>query len=200
MKKILFLLAATTLLLFIGGSNLLFVLFTGNLLPDPRIDQLQAEMSLPIAIFINVLLLILFGLQHSIMARKGFKQRIQKWIPYGFERMFYNIASSIVLVIVIYFWQAIPIVIWNVQIEWIKIALYTLFFLGYFLSFGAAISTDGFRLAGLRQLAHYFFDSPKKSVSFKTPILYNLVRHPLYFGLIIAFWSAPLMTLFHLLF
>ena len=92
---------------------------------EPRVDQMEASLSWPIALLINLVLLVLFGLQHSIMARHSFKQWIIQWVPEKLERMVYGVVSSLVLIIVVLCWQAIPIVIWDVKVEWARIALYT---------------------------------------------------------------------------
>ena len=135
---------------------MLLVLFTGNLLMEPRVDQMEASLSWPIALLINLVLLVLFGLQHSIMARHSFKQWIIQWVPEKLERMVYGVVSSLVLIIVVLCWQAIPIVIWDVKVEWARIALYTLFFLGWLLNLAASNLIDGPQLLGLTQLKAYF--------------------------------------------
>ncbi|MEM8906550.1 MAG: isoprenylcysteine carboxylmethyltransferase family protein [Bacteroidota bacterium] len=188
------------MLFFVGISNLLFVAFVGNLWPTHQLDAMQSEQALPYALLINLVLLTLFGLQHSLMARSTFKQWLRQWLPQGLERMIYNLSSAIVLLLLIYYWQAMPLVIWQAKAEWLRIGIYTVFFLGWFLSFVASNLIDGFQLVGLRQLAIHFLERPEPSTTFRTPTLYKMVRHPLYLGLLIAFWATPIMTLSHLLF
>ncbi len=200
MKKFLFIVCTTILLGFSGFSALLLVLFTSNILRELSIDHLEAKNGLLLSWAINLLLLILFGLQHSIMARKGFKLLLQQWIPKELERMVFSVASSIVLILLVYLWQPIPIVLWDIQIEWIKICLYALFFLGWLLVIVAANLIDPFSFSGVRQLAVFFLGKKPQETQFSTPIVYKLIRHPLYLGLLIAFWATPLMTLSHFLF
>jgi len=199
-KHLLFLLCTIPLVLLAAGSTLLFVLFTGNLLTWPRLDAMQSLNSWPVALGINIILLLLFGLQHSIMARKPFKAMLLKWLPEGLERMFYGLASSLVLLLLIFFWQPIPIVLWDIKLEGLRIALYALFFLGWLLNLVASNSIDGAALLGVRQLKRHFYGGQTSNDPFTIPFLYKMVRHPLYLGLIIAFWSAPLMTLSHFVF
>lgn len=199
-KKILFILCSLLLLIAIASSSMLFVLFTSNILKDFRIDQLKATSSLPIAFLVNCTLLILFGLQHTLMARKSFKQIARKIIPLGLERMLYGLMSSVALAAIVFFWQPMPIILWDIKTEWIQIILFAIFFLAWFFVLIAATLIDAFELIGIRQLANYFLKWEKKLLQFKTPFLYKIVRHPIYTGLLVAFWVSPIMTLSHFLF
>lgn len=200
MKKLLFILCTLILLLTTAFSGLLLVLFLGNVLPDFRIDVIHADVPILRSVLINLGLLLIFGFQHSGMARKWFKQISRKWIPYGLERMVYSVISSMVLFLLIFFWQPIPILLWNIEVEWVQIVLYALFFLGWFLVLVSSALIDGLRFAGIRQLAAYFLGKKEKPSTFKTPILYKIIRHPIYLGFLLAIWASPVMTLSHFLF
>lgn len=200
MRKLLYILLCILLLVIVGAAGLLFVLFTGNLHPEFGIDRSVDEYSLPIAIGVNFGLIVLFGVQHSVMARESFKEHLKKWLAVDFQRIVYSLFSGLVMLMMVLFWQPIPILIWDIELEWLQTILYTLFFLGWFLVMASSFLTGAFDLIGLKQLIARLTDKNYKEIPFKTPLFYKLIRHPLYLGFLIAFWATPLMTLSHLVF
>jgi methanethiol S-methyltransferase len=173
--------------------------FVGNLVVPKSIDSGPAVPLLE-ALLINTLLLSLFAIQHSVMARQWFKRAWTRIIPPPIERSTYVLLASLVLLLLFWQWRPIPDVIWDVQNPTGRIVLLGLFWMGWG---GVLFSTyliDHFSLFGLRQVYLYLKSLPDEPTSFKTPALYKVVRHPLYLGFIVAFWSTPRMTLGHLFF
>jgi len=149
---------------------------------------------------INLILIALFGLQHSVMARAGFKKRWMRIVPQPAERSTYVLAASLVLILLMGLWQPMPQTIWSVEGDAGVYTLWVLFALGWGLLFLSTFLINHFDLFGLRQVWLHFRGRPAAPISFKTPGPYRLVRHPLYLGFVIAFWATPEMSLGHLLF
>ncbi len=152
------------------------------------------------ALLINAGLLGLFAVQHSVMARQWFKNAWTKIVPPPMERSTYVLFASLLLLALIRFWQPLPTVIWEVENTPGRFLLRALFVLGWLLVLVSTFLIDHFELFGLKQVWSYWRGRPFQPPAFKTPGLYRFVRHPLYLGWIIAFWSTPLMTLDHLFF
>ena len=180
--------------------NVWLILFLGNIYLSRTIDAEISSSSTTNFWLVNTGLLVLFGLQHSLMARHSFKDMINKVIPNGLERMTYLLVTVLTLAVVINFWQPMHILIWDLQIEWLRIVLYTIFFLGLFLTMTAQMQIDVNELMGIKQMKAALKIEKNVETDFKTPMLYQVVRHPLYLGLLILFWAAPTMTLSHLVF
>jgi protein-S-isoprenylcysteine O-methyltransferase Ste14 len=173
--------------------------FVGNLVVPKSIDSGPA-VPLTEALLIDTLLLSLFAIQHSVMARQWFKRAWTKIIPEPIERSTYVLLASLVLSLLFWQWRPMRDVVWDVQNPTGRTVLQGLFWMGWG---GVLFSTyliDHFSLFGLRQVYLYLKGLPEEPTSFKTPALYKVVRHPLYLGFIIAFWSTPRMTLGHLFF
>lgn len=153
------------------------------------------------ALIIDVLLLALFAVQHSGMARPAFKRWWTRYIPHAIERSTFVLLSSLVLALLFWQWRALPLPIWSVQSEPMRLALHGLCAAGWLLGLSSTFLINHFDLFGLRQVwrhAHHlsvYLDTP-----FVTRAFYRIVRHPLMLGLLIAFWATPAMSLGHLLF
>ncbi len=152
------------------------------------------------ALLIDMLLLGVFAVQHSVMARPAFKRALTRLIPEAAERSTYVLASSLLLIALFAFWQPIGGVIWNVSNPEIRDAVNSLFFLGFGLVLMSTLLINHFDLFGLRQVWLYLVGKPYTHLEFRTPLFYKFVRHPLYVGWFIAFWATPTMTGAHLLF
>jgi methanethiol S-methyltransferase len=152
------------------------------------------------ALLIDVALLGIFGVQHSVMARQGFKTWWTQFIPQPVERSTYVLFSSLCLIALFYLWQPIGGTVWTVRNPTGVAILYTLFALGWLLVPATTFLINHFDLFGLRQVWLYLRDKEYIQLKFATPGLYRYVRHPLYVGWLLAFWSIPTMTVTHLAF
>ncbi|GMU99073.1 MAG: membrane protein [Ignavibacteriota bacterium] len=199
MKRSIFFLYGIISYLIFFATFLYAIGFVGNYIEPKTIDSGFQGGSNAILI-INLLLLSLFAIQHSIMARQWFKKWWTKIVPREIERSTYVLFSSIALIVLFYFWRPMPDVIWNVQETALSSILTVLFFLGWFIVLTGTYLINHFELFGLQQvylsLKNREFTYPK----FVTPFYYKFVRHPLMLGFIIAFWATPVMTVGHLLF
>jgi len=173
--------------------------FVGDLVVPRSIDSAPV-FSLPHAVLVNVGLLGLFGLQHSLMARPWFKRRWTKIVPKPVERSTYVLFSSLCLIALFYFWQPMGITIWHVQPPLGQAILYSLFAFGWSLVLVATFLINHFDLFGLRQVYLFLIGKPYTPLRFATPGPYKIVRHPLYVGWLFAFWATPTMTIAHLVF
>jgi methanethiol S-methyltransferase len=152
------------------------------------------------AAIINLLLLSLFAVQHSVMARQRFKAWWTHYVPKPVERSTYVLLASLSLLLLFWQWRPMPAVVWDISDPDLAVTIVTLSLAGWVLVFTATFAINHFELFGLRQVTHHLVDKVAPPQRFRTPLLYKIVRHPLYLGFIIAFWAAPTMTVGHLLF
>ncbi|WP_017302039.1 methanethiol S-methyltransferase [Nodosilinea nodulosa] len=173
--------------------------FIGNFAVPKSIDS-ASIIPLRQALLVNVGLLGFFGLQHSSMARQEFKAWWTRFVPTSIERSTYVLFSSLCLVMLFYFWQPLGITIWNVENPIVRNLFYACFGFGWLLVLLSTFLIHHFDLFGLRQVYLYLQGKDYTALKFSTPVLYNHVRHPLYVGWLLAFWSTPTMTVAHLVF
>jgi methanethiol S-methyltransferase len=155
---------------------------------------------LPERLLIDAGLLTLFALQHSIMARQFFKSAWTAIIPAAAERSTYVLFASFALLLLIRFWQPLLGLVWRVENPMGIMTLHILFFVGWGIVLISTFLIDHFELFGLKQVWCFFTGKEFKTLGFVTPGPYKFVRHPLYLGFVIAFWSTPTMTAGHLFF
>jgi protein-S-isoprenylcysteine O-methyltransferase Ste14 len=152
------------------------------------------------ALIVNLLLMSMFAVQHSVMARKSFKQWWTYYVPKPVERSTYVLFSSLALGLLFWQWRPLPAVVWQIADPQIAMAVTGLSFIGVLIALASTFLINHFELFGLHQVANNLVGRPMPAPRFHTPLFYKLVRHPLYLGFIILFWAAPTMTAGHLLF
>ncbi|HWR15706.1 MAG TPA: isoprenylcysteine carboxylmethyltransferase family protein [Terriglobales bacterium] len=173
--------------------------FIGNVAVPKSIDS-GPLVALPVALAIDLALLTLFALQHSIMARQWFKAAWTRLVPSSVERSTYVLFSSAALLLLFWKWQPIGGVIWDVQNASGRMMLLALYALGWLIVLVATFLINHFDLFGLRQVWLNLRGHAYTPLKFRIPAFYRVVRHPLYVGWLLVFWSAPLMTVTHLVF
>ena len=173
--------------------------FLGNLLV-PRSVDVGPDATLAVALVINLALIALFGVQHTVMARPGFKKAWTRIVPMSVERSTYVLLSSLILVLLYWAWRPIDSVIWQLNAAWAQNIMWAVFFGGFLLVLLSTFIIDHFDLFGLRQVWLNFRQKTYTHTGFKVTFFYKFVRHPLYVGWIMSFWGAPTMTTGHLLF
>ena len=174
--------------------------FVGNVFVPKAIDTGALNSPLSIALVIDAVLLSLFAVQHSVMARQGFKRAWTKVVPQVVERSTYVLLSSLALIFLFWQWRPMGGVIWNVKSAVGQLLLYGVFWAGWVTVLWSTALINHFDLFGLRQVYLYLRNEPYTSPDFRTPALYNIVRHPLYLGWLLVFWGTPFMTVAHLVF
>ncbi len=152
------------------------------------------------ALFVNLLLMSAFAIQHSVMARQPFKAWFTQYVPKSIERSTYVLLASLLLILLFWQWRPLPAVVWHIGHPQIAMAVLGLSFVGWLMVFSSTFLINHFELFGLHQVANNLLGKPMPIQRFRTPLFYKFVRHPLYLGFIIAFWAAPTMTVGHLLF
>jgi len=181
------------------GSFLYAIAFVGDLVVPKMIDS-PPSIDWPEALAINLVLLGLFAVQHSVMARQGFKAVWTRIVPPAVERSTYVLISSLLLGLICWKWQAIPTVVWDARSPVLKALLLTLFALGWLILLFSTFMINHFDLFGLRQVYLRLRGFEYTSLRFSERALYKFVRHPIYLGFVIAFWATPHMSLGHLWF
>jgi protein-S-isoprenylcysteine O-methyltransferase Ste14 len=180
------------------GTFLYALGFVGNVFVPKTIDT-GTESSWALALAIDLGLLGIFALQHSVMARPRFKQWLTRFIPRSAERSTYVLASSLVFIALFWAWRPLGATVFSIEGETARTAVMSLYFAGAGLVLYSTFLIDHFDLFGLRQVVLQFRGKPYEEKQFMTPSLYKYIRHPLYVGWFIVFWATPDMTMGHLL-
>ncbi|WP_320825947.1 methyltransferase family protein [Reinekea sp.] len=182
-------------------TNLWLVLFVTNVPLFPTIlDPVQGSPSLLNALLINLLVMLVFGIQHSVMARVWFKDGCKKLFDERLFRAVYMIASGLALAFVLALWQPIPGQVFEVSSLWLVAPIWVVFALGLVMSSWAILAIDPLELMGFKQAWSRVKGQAWLDIEFKQPWLYRVVRHPMQLGIILILWATPLMSLNHLLF
>lgn len=193
----------------LGYGGLAYLVFLGTFLYAvgfvsqfvvPKTIDTGPTSALPTALLINLVLMSIFAVQHSGMARMGFKKLFARFATPAIERSTYVLLASLTLILLFWQWQPMPAVVWSIENPVLAGVATAGGFLGWLIVLYSTFLISHFELFGLTQVVAHFAGRMAEPVKFKTPGLYRLIRHPIYLGFIIAFWSAPTMTLGHLLF
>jgi protein-S-isoprenylcysteine O-methyltransferase Ste14 len=201
-------LAARALTLLFGVGAYLFFFctflyligFVGNWFVPKGIDDGTPAASAGAAVAVNVLLLGLFAVQHTIMARPGFKEVWTRWVPCHVERSTYVLLATAILAIMAWQWRPLPTPVWRIEDPLAAALLAGLSLAGWGIVLVSTFLIDHFELFGLKQTVSYAMGRPHEPPTFKERLLYRWVRHPLMLGFLIAFWATPTMSQGHLLF
>ena len=152
------------------------------------------------ALIINLVLMSIFAVQHSVMARPQFKRWWTRFVSPSIERTTYVLLASLALALLMWQWQPMPALVWQITQPGVAIALMAVSFVGWLIVLTSTFLINHFELFGLHQVANNLTGRAMPAPRFRMPLLYRFVRHPIYLGFIIAFWAAPTMTVGHLLF
>lgn len=166
----------------------------------PKTIDTGSETSSIDALVVNLLLLSLFALQHSVMARKRFKEWWTQFVPKSIERSTYVLFASLSLMLLFWQWRPMPAIVWQINNPDDAASVAVIALVGWILVFTSTFLINHFELFGLQQVTNNLADREMPAPRFRTPLYYQFVRHPIYLGFIIAIWAAPTMTVGHLLF
>jgi methanethiol S-methyltransferase len=181
------------------GTFLYAIGFVTGLVVPKTIDS-GPVVPLGEALVVNILLLSLFAVQHSVMARQPFKRWWTRFVPAAVERSTYVLLASLALVLLFWQWRPIPDVVWQITEPNAALAVQAVALLGWGIVLVSTFLINHFELFGLHQVLLNLVGRQAAAPRFKAPALYKVVRHPIYFGFIVGFWAAPTMTAGHLLF
>lgn len=181
------------------ATFLYLIAFVGNLPVAPITVDRGPSAPIEIALVINIGLIALFGLQHSTMARQGFKKWWTRVVPWSAERSVYVLMASAMLIVLMTLWRPIDGTVWSVTGETARVIIWSLFAIGWFVVLLSTFLINHFELFGLQQAWLHFRGRQGAAPEFRQPLLYRWVRHPLYLGFFIAFWAIPDMSYGHLL-
>lgn len=173
--------------------------FVGNFVVPRTVDDAIAASTVE-AVIVNLVLLSVFAVQHSVMARPAFKRWWTRYVPQPVERSTYVLLASLALFLLYWQWRTMPAVVWDVESTAGQLILWILFWLGWAIVLSSTFMINHFDLFGLRQVYLAWRGQPYTEPGFRTVLLYRLVRHPIMLGFIVAFWAVPTMTAGHLLF
>lgn len=182
------------------ASIIYWILSVSNLIPEISIDQ-EPKVSFWLALLNNLMLISLFGIQHSVMARPWFKNIFTKYFPKPVERSTFVLISGLLLIYLVYQWQPMGGLLWEVESGGVLYyAMYALFFTGWIILFVSTFLINHFDLFGIRQTYLELMGKPYTNLKFRIVGFYKYMRHPLYFGMMLGMWATTTMTVTHLFF
>lgn len=182
------------------ATFLYLIAFVGDVAFVPRSVDRGPEAPPALAVAMNVAAIALFGLQHSIMARQGFKRAWTRIVPWHLERSVYVIGASLALMAMFVLWRPIPVIVWDATGTILDLPLWLLFSLGWLVVLLSTFMINHFELFGLEQAWLHMRGRKGPPPELRQPFFYKWVAHPIYAGFLLAFWATPEMTVGHLLF
>lgn len=198
MTRAFYLLYGLVAYLIFFATFLYLIAFTGNLPFAPTTVDTGPLTGAGAALIVDLILIALFGIQHSVMARQGFKRGWTRIVPEPVERSTYLVFTCLVLIAMFVFWRPIPAAVWTVTNPIGAGLLWAVFALGWAIVLVSTLLLNHFELFGLKQVWQYWRGQGAAAPQFRTPLFYRLVRHPLYSGFFLAFWATPAMTAGHI--
>ena len=200
MKKVIMFIYSIVAYLIAFASIVYWILSVSNLVPEISIDQ-EPNVSFAMALLNNMALIALFGVQHSVMARPGFKAIFTRYFPKPIERSTFVLVSGLLLGLMVFQWEPMGGLVWSVEDNsLLYYIMYALFFLGWIILFVSTFLINHFDLFGIRQTYFELIGKPYTNLQFKVKSLYKYMRHPLYFGMLLGMWATTTMTITHLVF
>jgi methanethiol S-methyltransferase len=181
------------------GTFLYAIGFVSRFIVPKTVDSGAASSPMT-ALLVNLVLMSIFAVQHSGMARQGFKKLFARFASPAIERSTYVLLASLSLILLFWQWRPMPMMVWNIEDPVLAGIATASGFVGWLIVLYSTFLISHFELFGLTQVVSHFAGRVAQPIKFKTPGLYRLIRHPIYLGFIIAFWCTPTMTLGHLLF
>jgi methanethiol S-methyltransferase len=199
LKRLLFFAYGSFSYLIFLATFLYAIAFVGGFVVPTQLDGPSQE-PITTALAIDAALLAVFAMQHSVMARRWFKERWTQIVPWAIERSTFVLCASAALLLLFWQWRPIGIPVWTIESGSARLIVWTLFAAGWGTVLVMTFLINHFDLFGLRQVWLPLIGKPYTPVPFRTPLPYRIIRHPLYFGFLLAFWMTPHMTLAHLVF
>ena len=200
MKKVIMFIYSIVAYLIAFASIVYWILSMSNLVPEISIDQ-KPNVSFTMALLNNMALIAFFGVQHSVMARPGFKAIFTRYFPKPIERSTFVLVSGLLLGLMVFQWEPMGGLIWSIETySPLYYLMYVLFFLGWIILFVSTFLINHFDLFGIRQTYLELIGRPYTNLQFKIKSLYKYMRHPLYFGMLLGMWATTTMTITHLVF
>jgi methanethiol S-methyltransferase len=199
LKRLLFFAYGSFSYLIFLATFLYAIAFVGGFVVPTQLDG-PSQGPITTALAIDAALLMVFAVQHSVMARRWFKERWTQIVPWAIERATFVLCASAALLLLFWLWRPIGIPVWTIENGYARLIVWTLFAAGWGTVLVMTFLINHFDLFGLRQVWLPLIGKPYTPVPFRTPLPYRIIRHPLYFGFLLAFWMTPHMTLAHLVF
>ncbi len=199
MKKIAYFIYGLTTYSVALTGQIAFILYLTRWDVMPRTIFMSQTLTTSMAVLVNVVLIVLWGLQHSVMARGWFKAKITAFIPTVLERSTYVLFSGLVLIMFVLYWQPIDGIFWDVKNETLRVLLWSGFVFGWLFSVVATFVINHFELFGLQQVYLHLLNKPTPTQAFTQKFFYKFIRHPIQFGVLLGLWITPIMNYGHLM-
>ncbi len=199
MQKILFFIYGLFSYVVALVGQIAFILYLTLYEEIPRNIYMPQTLTVSMAVLVNVALVVLWGLQHSVMARGWFKAKLTTFLPTVLERSTYVLIAGLVLILFVFYWQPIDGMLWDVKNETLRVLLWAGFVFGWLFSVVATFVINHFELFGLQQVYLHLLDKPTPTQDFTQKLFYKFIRHPIQLGVLLGLWITPVMNYGHLM-